>query len=626
MDTSHPFPASSVINLLDHLRSALTPVELLVLVGQLTVWMQGPTGALALKRITTLGVADGHISERGLEQLVHQLPLGRRTVELAFTRERVRYERIEGATWRMLAFELHHSITVAPQDLADALVRWWQEAAGTGDDFSPAPEIASTMLALSAPAPGEHVYCLGEAAEFISIDCMRKGFVPHAVSRRPPLVALLYSLLTGAAMELVPHDPLSTTAAEYFLEHGRKVTLAIPAMGMKVTDFDAQHWRPSAFGLRTSEAFAVERVAQIAATRAVILVPNGVLFRTGAEQRLRQHLVDSGHIRAVVSFPPGLLSSTSMPFSLLVLDTAQFFPDVVFYSVDAERDIKTSPGMLKHRSRQFTGERELLDAVTNNQPSAGRKISHDAIQRSDYTFSVNRYLATGDTSGASPSRDDREIILFEEIATMIKPQALRSPNPDEGITISEVSPAELPTFDFLTIGARKRLIHPTDRQRYAQQRLLPDDVLLSTKGTIGRTGIARPDPAAPEVFPSQSILVLRLNPQSPIRDPIVLMMYLRSPYFQAQLRSLVVGTTIPNVALPPLRSLPVRVPTLAEQSELRRTFETQRDLQRQIDALKSQQDLTDTSAWTATRLTVEAKHNTSTNKIPSRSGRHDAGT
>jgi hypothetical protein len=34
-------------------------------------------------------------------------------------------------------------------------------------------------------------------------------------------------------------------------------------------------------------------------------------------------------------------------------------------------------------------------------------------------------------------------------------------------------------------------------------------------------------------------------------------MYLRSPLFQAQLRAIVVGTTIPNVSLPDLRKLPV---------------------------------------------------------------------
>ena len=41
----------------------------------------------------------------------------------------------------------------------------------------------------------------------------------------------------------------------------------------------------------------------------------------------------------------------------------------------------------------------------------------------------------------------------------------------------------------------------------------------------------------------------RLTAKSPIRDPVVLMMFLRSPYFQGQLRSLVVGTPVPKSAI-----------------------------------------------------------------------------
>jgi restriction endonuclease S subunit len=70
------------------------------------------------------------------------------------------------------------------------------------------------------------------------------------------------------------------------------------------------------------------------------------------------------------------------------------------------------------------------------------------------------------------------------------------------------------------------------------------------------------------------------------------------------LRSLVVGSTIPNVALTALRRLQVRIPSIPEQQQLVRTFESQRRIQQQIDALSQQQSNLGTQAWQRTGLAV----------------------
>jgi type I restriction enzyme M protein len=102
-------------------------------------------------------------------------------------------------------------------------------------------------------------------------------------------------------------------------------------------------------------------------------------------------------------------------------------------------------------------------------------------------------------------------------------------------------------------------------------------------------------------------VILRLNRRAPITDPVVLHMYLHSPLFQALLQSVVTGTTIPNVTLGDLRQTPVIIPTAEEQMRLRTAFESQVEIQRHLDELKIQQEREGTSAWIATRLTVEVK-------------------
>lgn len=591
-----------MINELWSLRHTLTPSELLALMGRIVVWTRATSRPESGQPAALEGpilVVDGF--EHLLERFVSHAARTSRTAALVHE-STIRYERIDDRTLRGMALAAYHSILAAPQELADALVSWWISVGMATEDVSPPPEVASTMLQLLKTAPGETVYCLGPGAQTAAIECMRQGRLPIVVTAHRPLLALLYSLITGVEISVVLHEPLSPEAFEHFKKNGRKPTLAVPLFGGKATDFEARGWHSSRAGLRTMEGRMVELIDQYAASRAVVLIPNGVLFRSGAEQRLRQHLVERGRVHSVVSFPPGLLGATSVPFSLVVLDTEHSSDEITVCEIDPRRHIKTSPGMLKHRARQFTGERDLLDALHAGSGPC-RRVTRSEVKAVDYNLSANRHRASADA--ATYKMDvGAKLVPFETIATIVKPQAFRSLDSDAAISIGEVSPGELPPFAFLTKAERYRRIDPWDRERFDQQRLLHDDVLLSTKGTIGRTGIASPDAAAGEIFPSQSIIILRLSPRSPIGSPVALMMFLRSPYFQHLLQSLVVGTTIPNVSLTALRRLMVRIPTAQEQNELVRIFESQRQLQQQVTALSEQQREMERNAWKSTGLAL----------------------
>ena len=210
-----------------------------------------------------------------------------------------------------------------------------------------------------------------------------------------------------------------------------------------------------------------------------------------------------------------------------------------------------------------------------------------------------------------------------ELVTIVKPQALRSIDGHKAVAVFEVGPGELPEFQFLTNASRQRRVDPHDLQRYGQQMIQPEDVILSVKGTIGRSAVAMPTSREIPIVPSQASVILRLNRRTPITHPVVLHMYLRSPLFQALLRSVVTGTTIPNVTLGDLRQIPVIIPTPQEQNRLRTAFESQMEIQRQLDELKIQQGHQGTSAWIDTRLTVEANDNDSANKARSANAGHD---
>jgi type I restriction enzyme M protein len=61
-----------------------------------------------------------------------------------------------------------------------------------------------------------------------------------------------------------------------------------------------------------------------------IILPHGVLFRGGAEERIRRKLLDDGHIDTVIGLPANLFYSTGIPVCILVLKKCKKPDDVLF--------------------------------------------------------------------------------------------------------------------------------------------------------------------------------------------------------------------------------------------------------------------------------------------------------
>ena len=56
------------------------------------------------------------------------------------------------------------------------------------------------------------------------------------------------------------------------------------------------------------------------AGRVAVVVPHGVLFRSGAEGKIRQKVIEENLLDAVVGLPANLFQTTSIPVAVLVFD------------------------------------------------------------------------------------------------------------------------------------------------------------------------------------------------------------------------------------------------------------------------------------------------------------------
>lgn len=61
-----------------------------------------------------------------------------------------------------------------------------------------------------------------------------------------------------------------------------------------------------------------------------IILPHGVLFRSGTEARIRTKLLKDGHIDTIIGLPANLFFSTGIPVCILVLKKCKKPDDILF--------------------------------------------------------------------------------------------------------------------------------------------------------------------------------------------------------------------------------------------------------------------------------------------------------
>ncbi|TAL51663.1 MAG: type I restriction-modification system subunit M [Methylovulum sp.] len=131
-----------------------------------------------------------------------------------------------------------------------------------------------------------------------------------------------------------------------------------------------------------------------------IILPHGVLFRGGAEQRIRRKLLEDGNIDTVIGLPANLFFSTGIPVCILVLKKCKKPDDVLFinageYFEKGKRQNRLLPEHIDKivSTYQFRKEEERY----------AMRVSMERIEKEDYNLNISRYIST--------ARPEKEIDL-----------------------------------------------------------------------------------------------------------------------------------------------------------------------------------------------------------------------
>ena len=123
-----------------------------------------------------------------------------------------------------------------------------------------------------------------------------------------------------------------------------------------------------------------------------IILPHGVLFRGGAEQKIRTKLLKDGNVDTVIGLPSKLFFSTGIPVCILVLKKCKSNDDVLF--------INASEHYKKDKRQNHLRDEDITKIVNTfiNRPDEderyARRVSMEEIEKNDYNLNISRYVST----------------------------------------------------------------------------------------------------------------------------------------------------------------------------------------------------------------------------------------
>ncbi len=122
-----------------------------------------------------------------------------------------------------------------------------------------------------------------------------------------------------------------------------------------------------------------------------IILPHGVLFRGGAEERIRAKLLKDGNIDTVIGLPANLFYSTGIPVCILVLKKCKKPDDVLFINASEhfEKGKRQNKLLPEHIEK-------ILDTYKYRREEAryARRVEMAEIEKNEYNLNISRYIST----------------------------------------------------------------------------------------------------------------------------------------------------------------------------------------------------------------------------------------
>ena len=156
-------------------------------------------------------------------------------------------------------------------------------------------------------------------------------------------------------------------------------------------------------------AFVMHALSWLATngTAAIVCFP-GIMYRGGAEKKIRKYLIDNNYIDAIIQLPDNLFYGTSIATCIMVMKKAKTDNKVLF--IDASKECKKVTNNNKLTEENIA---KIVDEVVTreNVDYFARLVDYDEIKEQEYNLSVSTYVE---------QEDIREVIDIKKLNAQIE--------------------------------------------------------------------------------------------------------------------------------------------------------------------------------------------------------------
>ena len=142
--------------------------------------------------------------------------------------------------------------------------------------------------------------------------------------------------------------------------------------------------------------------------RAAIVCFPGIFYRGGAEQKIRQYLVDNNYVETVISLAPNLFYGTTIAVNILVLSKHKTDTTVQF--IDASGLFKKETNNNVLRDSHIEQIMQVFESKANVDHFA-QSVPFERVASNDYNLSVSSYVE---------AKDNREVVDIAQLNAELK--------------------------------------------------------------------------------------------------------------------------------------------------------------------------------------------------------------
>ena len=147
--------------------------------------------------------------------------------------------------------------------------------------------------------------------------------------------------------------------------------------------------------------------------RAAIVCFPGIFYRGGAEQKIRQYLVDNNYVETVISLAPNLFFGTTIAVNILVLSKHKL--DTTTQFIDASALFKKGANNNLLENAHIEQIMQVFDSKASVEYFA-QSVPLEKVVDNDYNLSVSNYV---------DSKDNREVVEIAQLNAELKTTVAR---------------------------------------------------------------------------------------------------------------------------------------------------------------------------------------------------------